>query len=128
MIDRKTQKPVQGWVLYVALPDNPNRNNFTLIHGQFTSFNDGVGQTKPDGSFQAIALPGPGLLRVRPDDADRYHQAEVRIDPSESDGKSATCDIVLEPKRVLNGSTGRTEDLDDLKSKLPPEKRTKEKP
>ncbi len=122
LIDKDTRKPVQGWVLYLASPDNPNRKNFTLIHGEFTSFNNVVGQTKPDGSFQVIALPGPGLLRVRTDDANRYHQAQIRIDPSESDGKSATCDIVLEPRRELSGSPGKTEDLGNLKSKQVPDK------
>jgi RNA polymerase sigma factor (sigma-70 family) len=128
LIDKNTRKPVQGWALYLALPDNPNRKNFTLIHGEYTSFNDQVGRTKPDGSFQVIALPGPGLLRVLPDDADRYHQVQVRIDPSESDGKPATCDIVLEPRRTLSGSPGKTKDLSDLKSKPVSATKAKEKP
>jgi hypothetical protein len=111
---------VQGYVQYVALTDNPNRKKFTLQNGLFTSHNNVVGQTKPDGAFQVIALPGPGLLCVRNADAGSYpiispdpqlvakvdrsflelnrcFQALVRIDPSESERKSATCDIILEP-------------------------------
>jgi RNA polymerase sigma factor (sigma-70 family) len=127
LLDKKTKKPVQGWVQYLAFADNPNRKNFTLRNGLFTSFNDVVGRTKPDGSFQVIALPGPGLLSVRTDEADRYpgirpdprllakvgsllelnvYQALVRIDPSESDRKSTTCDILLEPVQKLRGNQG----------------------
>jgi len=144
LIDKNTRKPVQGWVLCMPLRDNPNRKNFMLRNGLFTSYNNVVGQTNPEGSFQVVALPGPGLLCVRTDDADRYpairpdpallakvdkshlelnsYQALVQIDPSESNEKPATFDIVLEPRRALSESPGKIKDLGYLKSKQVPDK------
>jgi hypothetical protein len=120
LIDKTTGKPVRGRVGWLALPDNPNLKNFTGSPGPQIIVAD-EGQTKADGSFTVVTIPGPGLLTVKADDENRYpaartegvktasgiilqeYHALVRVDPAENDPKSQVCDIVLEPARSLAG-------------------------
>jgi RNA polymerase sigma factor (sigma-70 family) len=109
LTDKSTGKPVQGEIHYKAEPDNPHLKDFA------DGGNGDSVRTSPDGSFALVAIPGPGLLHVQADDANRFVRAEIkggsfqfhaeaRINPSENDPKSMTCDIALEPARVLSGS------------------------
>jgi hypothetical protein len=126
LTDQATGKPVRGLVGYFALPDNPHVKDFTSL-GTFPLVIDGRGEVGPDGSFTVAALPGPGLLCVWVDD-DRFPRTElagwdgqplkavpfpvnpamfhavIRINPSEKDPKSTTCNITLEPGRTVTGS------------------------
>jgi RNA polymerase sigma factor (sigma-70 family) len=113
LTDKHTGKPVRGEVQYVVLPDNPHLKDFEGI-------NSLTGRTAVDGSFSVVAIPGPGLLCVTADEVNRFAAAEdkgwktrggfdtyhavVPIDPSEKEEKSTTCDIALDPARVLKGS------------------------
>jgi RNA polymerase sigma factor (sigma-70 family) len=113
LTDKLTGKPVQGEVHYVELPDNPHLKEFEEI-------NSLSGRTVANGSFSVVAIPGPGLLCVTAEEVNHFAAAEdkgwktrggfdlyhavVPIDPSEKDEKSTTCDIALEPARVLKGS------------------------
>ena len=125
LTDRATGKPVPGWVSCAALVSNPNLKDFT---GQWQPA-DG-GRVAADGSFAVVAVPGPGLLFVHPQDTDRYARTEVgddetlrrdlaaldrrttpsrfhaavRINPSEKDAKSTTRDIALEPGQTRTGT------------------------
>ncbi|HLJ96091.1 MAG TPA: carboxypeptidase-like regulatory domain-containing protein, partial [Gemmataceae bacterium] len=121
LLDRFTGKPIPGHVSYISSPDNPNLKDFATLGGLHVHAVDG-GKTKADGSFTVIAAPGPGLLGASADDRigyvatnldgikfsgnailDVYHTV-VPINPSRDDPQSATCDLVLEPSRVLGGS------------------------
>jgi RNA polymerase sigma factor (sigma-70 family) len=121
LTEKGTGKPTRGHVGWLALPDNPNLKNFTGSPGPQVIAKDD-GWSAADGTFSVVAIPGPGLLTVKANDEDRYpaakteglktasgiilqlYHALVRIDPSESDPKSLTCDIVLEPGRSLAGT------------------------
>jgi RNA polymerase sigma factor (sigma-70 family) len=114
LTDKATGKPVRGHVLYGPLVDNPNVKDFPGPGA-------GSGGTDEDGRFSVIAIPGPGLLAVRAEDADHYReaaagnvhtangvegndaQAFVRIDLDPKDEKSLKCDIAVEPGRSLDG-------------------------
>jgi RNA polymerase sigma factor (sigma-70 family) len=112
LTDAATGKPVRGRVGYGPLPDNPNLKNFTEF-GKPQFLATDPGRTAEDGSFAALAIPGPGLLTAVADDEDAYavarqddmkqHNAIIRIDPSEKDEKSLACDIALRPARTLGG-------------------------
>jgi protocatechuate 3,4-dioxygenase beta subunit len=120
LTDKVTGKPVRGRVGWIALPDNVNLKNFTGSPGPQIIVAD-EGQTKADGSFTVVAIPGAGLLTVTADDENRYpaaravgvktasgiilqgYHALIRVDPAENDLKSQVCDIVLEPGRSLAG-------------------------
>jgi hypothetical protein len=126
LTDKATGRPVMGYVSCLALNDNPNVKNFTEL-SNLQVIVAPHGRTAPDGSFTSIAIPGPGLLCVQADDADRFIGAEIKnwdgfllrtapgglhpsqfnaviaINPREDDSKSTTCDVVLEPGRVRTG-------------------------
>jgi RNA polymerase sigma factor (sigma-70 family) len=123
--DKATGEPVAAGVKYFTLLDNP--------HAKEVSLDDSNSRfTKEDGSFRAIALPGPGVITVRAHH-DRYrmgvgadriegHRDEnvdmilarphlidprnyhvlVPIDPA-SDAESVTCDVALDPGRTVKG-------------------------
>jgi hypothetical protein len=112
LLDKVTGKPIRGRVDYLTLPDNPNLKDFTDKFKLGAAVSD-LGKTKADGSFTVVAIPGPGLLAATADDVNRFarsegaehlHHAEIRINPSENDPKSTTCEITLEPARTLKGS------------------------
>src|SRR5207245_2962393 len=80
-----------------------------------------LGRTDDDGRFTLTAMPGPGMLCARADNADRFlragpvrgvdptrileaYHALVRINVSEKGPKSQTCDVALESGRTLAGS------------------------
>jgi RNA polymerase sigma factor (sigma-70 family) len=123
LTDRVTGKPVRGRVWYEPLRNNPNLKDPSLndaVAGQALGL---IGYAElVDGSFDLVALPGPGLLFVRAEAQDQYCRprvdgqlkrdivslydavriefpwhAVVRINPSEKDAKSGVCDIALEP-------------------------------
>ncbi len=109
LTDKSTGKPVQGEITYQAEPDNPHLKDYV------DAVNGGSAKTASDGSFAVLAIAGPGRLHAKADDANRFvrgesargsfqFHAEARINPSEDDPKSMTCDIALEPARVLSGS------------------------
>jgi RNA polymerase sigma factor (sigma-70 family) len=121
LLDKITGKPIRGQVHYVALPDNPNLKDFTDINKpQALATNSW--QTKADGAFTVVAIPGPGLLLAKADASGRYLTAAlpepkpqvrnilegyhtiVRINPSEKQPQSATHDLYLEPAQTVNGT------------------------
>jgi RNA polymerase sigma factor (sigma-70 family) len=121
LTEATTGKPVPGEIRFVALTENPHLKDYTDAsrRGFFTI---GAGKTEADGSFAVPVIPGPGLLLVTADDVKRFAAAEDKdwqttprfwrpyshavapIHPSEKDPKSTTCDIALEPARLLRGS------------------------
>lgn len=112
LFNKVTGRPIRGRVQYVRLPDNPNLKDFTDINKLGVAVSD-TGKTNADGSFTVVAIPGPGLLAAMADDVNRFarmggaehhHHAEIRINPSENDPKSTTCEITLEPASLLKGS------------------------
>jgi protocatechuate 3,4-dioxygenase beta subunit len=121
LTDKATGKPVAGHVGWVPLADNPNLKNLPGSTGPQILVKD-EGRTAADGSFRVVAIPGSGLLNVKANDENRYAAAKteglknasgiilqefhalVRIDPSENNPKSLTCDIELEPARSLAGT------------------------
>src|SRR5262245_4696083 len=109
VLDQVTGKPVAGTVTYLAFADNPHLKRYSAL---------GPGGTvRADGTFSFTALPGPGVLAVIADEDDYVKvvpnadwklvpginwapgvaHAFVRINASETDPKSATVDIRLEP-------------------------------
>ncbi len=116
-----TGKPVPGEIRFVALTENPHLKDYTDASRR-AFFTIGAGRAEGDGSFAVPVIPGPGLLLVTADDVKRFAAAEdkdwkiaprvwpphahavVPIHPSEKDPKSTTCDIALEPARILKGS------------------------
>jgi RNA polymerase sigma factor (sigma-70 family) len=61
LTDKRTGKPLRGYVDYFALAANSNVDDYPgfagTLHASFV-------QTKEDGSFRVVGLPGPGLIAV----------------------------------------------------------------
>ena len=62
LTDKATGQPVQGFVDYFALNNNPNIVDHPGFDGTIPPY-WGVA-TKQDGSFRVVGLPGPGLIAV----------------------------------------------------------------
>ncbi len=120
LTDKATGKPVRGRVSYRPATDNPHLKDYADISKPQVHVTGDLGGVGPDGSFQALAIPGPGALCVRADDVDRYarkapgevklgnlileyYHAVVPVDLSESDPKSRRRDVFVEPGRALPG-------------------------
>jgi hypothetical protein len=121
LLDKATSKPVQGHVGWTPTPDNPNLKDLPPAGPQVIATEEG--HAKKDGAFTVVAVAGPDFLTVSVDDKIRYlgvnienlknfpagsipeqWNAIVPIDVSADDPKSITCDIYLEPGRVINGN------------------------
>jgi RNA polymerase sigma factor (sigma-70 family) len=122
LTDKATGKPVRGSVSYIALAGNRHVNDFPSLRYS------GHGGTKnvSDGSFQVLAIPGPGRLLIQGGDANRFVPAEdswevlpmasggslmagqvlrvVTLDLSEKDPKPLSYDIALEPGQTRTGT------------------------
>jgi RNA polymerase sigma factor (sigma-70 family) len=118
LLERGTGKPVRGFVGFVPAPDNPHRKDFADI-GQPQVSHTRQGEAGADGSFEVLAIPGPGALTATASDEGRYlrsppgkidlgrliveqYHAVVPIDVSEK--AKTTYDITLEPARTLAGT------------------------
>jgi protocatechuate 3,4-dioxygenase beta subunit len=123
LTDRVTGQSVRGTIHYFTPPDNPNLKHYTTLDGPKFLVSD-WGQTRPDGNFTVLTIPGPGVLVACMEKEDRFalidasrelqkmniHSAPVdpayaivRINPDEKEPKSLRCDIALEPGRSLSG-------------------------
>jgi hypothetical protein len=114
----KAGKPVRGFVHFAATPDNPHRKDFASF-GKPQALVAREGDTKEDGSFEVLAIPGPGALLATADDTDGFvrlppgkvnlgnlilegHHAVVPINVPEANPK-AVFDVLLERGRKLAG-------------------------
>jgi RNA polymerase sigma factor (sigma-70 family) len=61
--DKLTGQPLRATVQYFALSSNPNLADFPGFDGTFLFFDAGV-ESKDDGSYRIVGLPGPGLVAV----------------------------------------------------------------
>jgi protocatechuate 3,4-dioxygenase beta subunit len=121
LLDKVTGKPVRGYVGYIPAPDNPNLKDYSLGGPQVIATDSG--RAGPDGSFTVVAVPGPGFLTTYADDRGGYLGADVQhlrgfppnsipeqynaitpINVVEADPRTTTCDILLQPARVLTGT------------------------
>ncbi len=122
LTDKVTGKPIRARVSSAPLVSNPNRKDFANPFDNVT--------VAEDGSYTLVALPGPGLLFVVAEEANRYARTEVtddealrrdlvafdrrhtpgrfhavvRINPSEKDAQPTACDITLEPGVTRTGT------------------------
>jgi RNA polymerase sigma factor (sigma-70 family) len=123
--DKVTGKGVQTYLEYLVFADNPFRKT---VPGFATNR---YFQTREDGSFRLVGLPGRGLVAVR-DPADRYvigvgadkikgqgeqgffqtypyfchpshHHTLVEVNPGK-DARAVTCPVVLDPGRTVTGT------------------------
>jgi RNA polymerase sigma factor (sigma-70 family) len=123
--DKATGRPVRGNVNYFVFADNPARKD---VPGFATN---PYLQTRPDGSFELVVLPGRGLIAVR-GWADRWlvavgaerikgrdqqgflptlphlcapvhYHTLVEINPAK-DAKTLECPVILDPGLTLKGT------------------------
>jgi hypothetical protein len=124
--DKVTGKPVPSAIEYFAFADNPYRKD---VPGFWPGRN-----TKEDGTFQLVGLPGRGILAACGLEikylvgvgCEKFHHTEIIrgartidvTDPpimvnnfhtlvevvADRDAASATCDITLDPGRTLTGT------------------------
>ena len=132
LTDASTGLPVQGSVTYLAYSDNPFLKGVPEIGG------DGPGvQTREDGSYTLVALPGPGVLAARAQDdrftmarpeqfgrpaddqqmyttaqmglvACNYFHKVVKIEPTKEES-TLKLDIALDPGQTVRGSVNDPE-------------------
>jgi hypothetical protein len=125
--DQTTGQPVPSWVWYAVFRDNPNRREAPGL-----SLEPQV-QTRPDGSFRFVGLPGRGIVTARASgghylthvgadrikDLDRFiaplgdaissppagseFHAVAEVNP-EKGAESVTCRLALVPGRTLTGT------------------------
>jgi RNA polymerase sigma factor (sigma-70 family) len=121
LLNRVTGEPVRGRVSYVALLDNPHRKDFAdLDKPQFLATDPG--ETRADGSFAVLAIPGAGVLCATAEDRDRFVREEAKgidlgaripeqdhtivpIEIPANETKPRTQDITLKPGHALPGQT-----------------------
>jgi hypothetical protein len=99
MIDKRTGKPVAtAQIHYAAFKDNPLVSTLCFVGNPKFPFRNGVfpihydapimqqthAQTGPDGSFDMIVLPGPGLLAAVPEGNKLPQKDEYRTIPFEA--------------------------------------------
>jgi RNA polymerase sigma factor (sigma-70 family) len=128
LTDKVTGKPVQAYVEYFALQDNPNLHDFPGFVGTVASYTSVL--TKLDGSYRMVGLPGPGLIAVHydgghllvPERDDEYGNKEkpvltapsqiaplinytalARIEPAKGVEK-VTRDVTLDPGWTFTGT------------------------
>ncbi len=128
LIDKATGKPVRGSVSYLARAENPHLKDYPGF-GKGLSFSPiPYSEPREDAPHTVLAIPGPGFLCVKADEADRYigfelkdwdgfllravpdglhpsqFHAVVPIDIKESDKNSRDIIIALEPGRTRTGT------------------------
>lgn len=128
LTDKATGRPVRGEVAYSPLADNPNLKHFAEINKPRSLIGD-RSRVARDGSFEVLALPGPGAIGVIAEPLDRYSRrvapaitrqslggprrleffleschAAVPVDADPDRPKSLTCEIALDPARILAGT------------------------
>lgn len=125
LTDRVTGQPVRDATIHYFTPrDNPNLKRYTTLGGPRFLVSD-WGQTRADGAFTVLTVPGPGVLVACLDTVERFalidasrelqkmniHGSPVdpayaiaRINPDEKNPQSLRCDIALEPGRSLSGT------------------------
>jgi RNA polymerase sigma factor (sigma-70 family) len=122
LTDRATGRPVRGQVTYVARADNPRLKDLPGFERQLP----GAADTAADGSFEVLALPGPGFLCVAA--PGNYVPAEVKdwdgallktvpggvhpgfynaivpIEPGDQEATPVSRSVALEPGRTRTGT------------------------
>jgi RNA polymerase sigma factor (sigma-70 family) len=122
VVNKVTGEPIQAHVTYHSLSGNPNLQSVSGLDDGIIA--DDRNNTKADGSFFVVGLPGPGLLTVLADEDDYLKperpadwqklvpyvnlapplvHAWVRVDLAEKDPSSTRRDIALEPARAIAG-------------------------
>jgi hypothetical protein len=126
IIDGATRRGVQAWAAYMPYSDNPHVAGLPQLSGVDTNYD-----VEPDGSFELVALPGPGVVAARaweerywasrpeqwghPTDPGGYYatanrglvraedfHAAVKIDPKPN-AAGLRCELVLEPGLSIRG-------------------------
>ncbi|MFL5338594.1 MAG: sigma-70 family RNA polymerase sigma factor [Gemmataceae bacterium] len=116
-------KPVRGEVNYEPMPDNPNLKDFRTL-GPLRIIVSSWHNIGPDGRFTTLVIPGPGILTVCAEPAERYAYVDkdriyrefkipsrpvapmhglVSINAMSDDAKSLTCEVVLQSARQIKG-------------------------
>ncbi len=126
IIDRTTKQGVRAWASYMPYSDNPHANEKPQLFGATEDYD-----VEPDGSFELVALPGPGVVAARaweqryrksrpeqwghPTNPHGYYaianrgsvraedfDAVVKIDPRPGEAE-LRCELVLEPGISIRG-------------------------
>jgi protocatechuate 3,4-dioxygenase beta subunit len=120
LTDKTTGKPVEGYMTFIPLVDNPNIKNYTEL-GKLQIIASNQAHAGRDGTFTVTAIPGPGVLCAQADDSDRYlpadakgfnvgnhildgYHAVIAVNASESDPKSTHLNFTVEPGRSVKGT------------------------
>ncbi len=128
LTDKETGRPVRGAVHYLARADNPHLKEYSAF-GKGLHFSPvPYSEPRADATHTVRAIPGPGYLCVKAEDADRYiafelkdwdgfllravpdglhpsqFHAVVPIDIAENDKNSQDITITLEPGRTRTGT------------------------
>ncbi len=128
LTDKETGKPIPGSVQYLARADNPHLKDYPGF-GKGLSFSPiPYSEPRKDAPHEVLAIPGPGFLCVKADEADRYigfelkdwdgfllravpdglhpsqFHAVVPIEVAENDKNSRDITIALEPGRTRTGT------------------------
>jgi RNA polymerase sigma factor (sigma-70 family) len=124
IVNKVTGEPIRASVTYHALSDNPHLQSVSGLDERRIAIPDDRNETKADGSFFVVGLPGPGMLTVlageddylKPEQPAGWQKlvpyvnfapplvhAWVRVDLSENDSSSTRRDIALEPARAIAG-------------------------
>jgi RNA polymerase sigma factor (sigma-70 family) len=125
LTEKKTGRPLVGYVWYFPLPSNPHREEYDRItRSGFIHVSD-WGTVQPDGSFALLGVPGPAVMLAGVQDDDRFPviparselekrgvhswpsgpiHALVEISPSEKGPKPTPCNLELTAGRTRRGT------------------------
>ena len=119
LTDRATGRPVQAWVAYAAMRDNPNWSRVpgfdsTVLNNKYRPSPGNHVPTMADGSFRLVALPGTGVLVAHIQyQSDRYLPAGVPnkrqpgAPPDALDAHYDTVPFELFPSNFAGGQSDR---------------------
>jgi 5-hydroxyisourate hydrolase-like protein (transthyretin family) len=126
IIDRATKQGVRAWASYLPYSENPHASETPQVFGMNDDYD-----VEPDGSFELVALPGPGVVTARaweqryrtsrpeqwghPTNPHGYYSianqgsvrardfdAVVKVDPKPGEAE-VRCELVLEPGISIPG-------------------------
>jgi RNA polymerase sigma factor (sigma-70 family) len=86
--DTTTGKPVPAALWYIPLADN---KAFAMMPSKDSSLFGGLGhRTEKDGSYSLLALPGPGLIKVRAEIEGENPYTQAALDPVDKSRANST--------------------------------------
>ncbi|WP_165234385.1 sigma-70 family RNA polymerase sigma factor [Aquisphaera insulae] len=99
VIEKGTDRPMKGAVWALALRENPHLGEYP----GFGEWGPNTGEIDPDGRFEVVVLPGPGLVLYSANDGRHVAQHKAATIPATVPENHGDCDAMARVDLVPNG-------------------------